>query len=222
MKVIIACSSLQDYVDVAQCRVGTNHPVIYLNKLYHRDPDEMREHISEAFQTLPEGTDTVLIAMGYCGGSWEGISVGQTLVIPKIDDCVSILLQTEDSVISNLKQPDHLYVREKQPKSFKDIFERMTAQVDDATKARYHKDWQKLYNMMTIIDTGINNCRTDAYKSAVQEDADWLAAGLEYVRGGTHLLEKLFRGDWDEQFLVLQPGETVRREDVLVQNSGII
>ena len=54
------------------------------------------------------------------------------------------------------------------------------------------------------------------YKSAVQEDADWLVAGLEYVNGGTHLLEKLFRGDWDEQFLVLQPGETVRREDVLV------
>ncbi len=216
MKVIIACNSLQDYVDAAQSRAGTNHPVIYLNQLYHRDPDEMRGHIREAFQKLPEGADTVLIAMGYCGGSWEGISASQTLVIPKIDDCISILLQTGDSVISNLKQPDHLYVRDKKPESFKGIFERMTARVDAAAKARYHKDWQKLYNMMTIIDTGINDCRSDAYKSAVQEDADWLEAGLEYVDGGTHLLEKLFRGDWDEQFLVLQPGETVRREDVLV------
>ena len=58
MKVIIACSSLQDYVDAAQSRAGTNHPVIYLNQLYHRDPDEMRGHIREAFQTLPEGAET--------------------------------------------------------------------------------------------------------------------------------------------------------------------
>lgn len=56
MKVIIACSSLQDYVDAAQSRAGTNHPVIYLNQLYHRDPDEMsrtiRLHVlkSEAIQ----------------------------------------------------------------------------------------------------------------------------------------------------------------------------
>ena len=216
MKVIIACSSLRDYVDYAQSRAGTNHPVIYLNKLYHRDPDEMREHIQEAFQKLPADTDTVLIAMGYCGGSWEGISARQTLVIPKIDDCVSVLLQTDDIVKSNLKQPDHLYVREKRPESFKGIFERMTTQVDEATKEQYHKDWQKLYNMMTIIDTGINDCRSDAYRRAVQEDADWLDAGIEYVNGGTYLLEKLFRGDWDDQFLVLQPGETVRREGVLV------
>ena len=70
--------------------------------------------------------------------------------------------------------------------------------------------------MMTIIDTGINDCRSDAYKSAVQEDADWLDAGVEYVNGGTYLLEKLFRGDWDEQFLVVGPGEVIRGNDVLV------
>ena len=216
MKTILACSSLRDYVDFAQRRVKTDYPVVYLDKIYHRDPEEMREHIKEALLKLPEDVDTVLIAMGYCGGSWEGISAKQTLVIPKIDDCVSILLQTQDSVTSNLKQPGHLYVREKQPESFKGIFERMTAQIDDATKAKYHRDWQKFYNMMTIIDTGINDCRSDAYKSAVQEDADWLDAGVEYVNGGTYLLEKLFRGDWDEQFLVVGPGEVIRGNDVLV------
>ena len=140
MKTILACSSLQDYVDFAQRRAGTDYPVVYLNKLYHRDPDEMRGHIWEAIQQLSEDTDTVLIAMGYCGGSWEGVSARQTLVIPRIDDCVSILLQTGDSLKSDLKKPDHLYVREKKPESFKGIFEQLTTGIDDATKAQYHKD----------------------------------------------------------------------------------
>ena len=71
--IILACSSLKDYVEEAQRKVSSNFPVIYLNRVYHRDPVEMQEHILTALQKLPETTDTVLVAMGYCGGSWERI-----------------------------------------------------------------------------------------------------------------------------------------------------
>ena len=71
--IILACSSLKDYVEEAQRKVSSNFPVIYLNRVYHRDPVEMQEHILTALQKLPETTDTVLVAMGYCGGSWEGV-----------------------------------------------------------------------------------------------------------------------------------------------------
>ena len=38
----------------------------------------------------------------------------------------------------------------------------------------------------------------------------------EYVEAGIHLLEKLFTGKWDDQFLVLEPGRAVRREEMLI------
>ena len=56
------------------------------------------------------------------------------------------------------------------------------------------------------MDTGLNDCRREAYREEVQKDADWLEADLSYVLGGTYLLEKLIAGTWDEQFLVLQKG----------------
>ena len=65
------------------------------------------------------------------------------------------------------------------------------------------------------MDTGINNCRTEQYRSIVQADADWLQAKLSYVGGGTHLLEKLFSGNWDEQFLIVEANETIRKDKVL-------
>ena len=38
----------------------------------------------------------------------------------------------------------------------------------------------------------------------------------EYVEAGIHLLEKLFSGKWDDQFLVLEPGRAVQKEEMLV------
>ncbi len=41
--VILACSSLKDYVEEAQRKVSSSFPVIYLNRIYHCDPKEMQE-----------------------------------------------------------------------------------------------------------------------------------------------------------------------------------
>ena len=215
---ILACSSLKDYVEAAQQKVGSNFPVMYLSRVYHRNPTEMRQHILEALQTLKERADVVLVAMGFCGGSWEDVEVPCTLVIPKIDDCVSLLLQTSDKPISNLKEPGHLYVREKDPRreSFHAIFDKLTQNIDEETKKQYHQDWMELYSHIDILDTGLNDCRRAEYQAIVREDADWLGARLSYVQGGTHLLEKLFSGNWDEQFLVLKPGCKTEKEQILI------
>lgn len=216
--VILACSSLMDYVNAAQKKVGTDHPVLYMNRVYHRDPGEMRRHILAQLDALPDGVDTVLVAMGFCGGSWADIEAPCRIVMPKIDDCVSLLLQSGDTPVSDLKKPGHLYVREKDPRreSFHAIFDHLTQNVDAETKTRYHEDWKRLYSNIDIMDTGLNRCREAAYRAIVQEDADWLDAELSYVSAGTHLLEKLFSGEWDGQFLVVEKGGRIKKEQVLI------
>lgn len=216
--VILSCSSLKDYVEAAQRAVGTAFPVIYLNRVYHRDPQEMREHVLEELGRLPEDVGTVLVSMGFCGGSWEDVEVPCRVVLPRIDDCVSLLLQTTDEPVSDLKEPGHLYVREKNPRreSFHAIFDRLTRDVGEETKRRYHADWMRLYSRIDIMDTGLNDCRRPDYRAVVQADADWLGASLGYVPGGTHLMEKLFSGRWDGQFLVLEKGTRTNREQILI------
>ena len=209
--VILGCSSLKDYIDEAQRKVNTNYPVFYLNRLYHRDPNEMREHIINTLTTIDKDVDTILVAMGHCGGSWDGVKAPCKLVIPKIDECVSLLLQNTDEVKSDLKEPGHLYVREKDPmkENFHAIFDKLTKNLDEDTKKRYHEDWKKYYHEIDIIDTKINDCRRVDYVRVVKEDADWLGAKLGFVEGGTYLLEKLFTGRWDEQFTILERGEQI-------------
>lgn len=209
--VILGCSSLKDYIDEAQRKVKTNYPVVYLNRLYHRDPNEMREHIINTLTTMDKDVDTILVAMGHCGGSWNGVKAPCKLVIPKIDECVSLLLQNTDEIKSDLKEPGHLYVREKNPmkENFHAIFDKLTKNLDEETKKRYHEDWKKYYHEIDIIDTKINDCRRPDYVQIVKEDVDWLGAKLGFVEGGTYLLEKLFTGKWDEQFTILERGEQI-------------
>ena len=207
--VILSCTSLKDHVELTQKKLKTEYPVIYLSRLYHRDPAEMREHVISALEGLDPKVDTVLVSMGFCGGSWDKVKVPCRLVIPRIDDCISLLLQTTDEPVSDLKKPDHLYVKDKDPEkeSFRGIFERMTRDTDEETKKRYHEDWMRYYHEIDIIETETNDSRRPEYAAAVKKDADWLQADLAYVPGSTHLLEKLISGDWDEQFMVFGPGE---------------
>ncbi len=207
--VILSCTSLKDYVELTQKKLNTDYPVIYLSRLYHRDPEEMREHIISALEGLDPEVETVLVSMGFCGGSWDKVKVPCRLVIPRIDDCISLLLQTTDEAVSNLKKQGHLYVKDKDPdkENFKSIFDHMTQGIDEETKKRYHEDWMRYYREIDIIETEINDSRRPEYAAKVKADAEWLQAEMAYVPGSTHLLEKLISGHWDEQFMVFEPGE---------------
>ena len=207
--VILSCTSLKDYVELTQKKLNTDYPVIYLSRLYHRDPAEMREHVISALEGLDPEVETVLVSMGFCGGSWDKVKVPCRVVIPRIDDCISLLLQTTDEAVSNLKTQDHLYVKDKTPdkENFKSIFDHLTKDIDEETKKRYHEDWMRYYREIDIIETEINDARRPEYAAKVKADADWLQAEMAYVPGGTHLLEKLISGNWDEQFLVFELGE---------------
>ena len=70
--VLLACSSLTKDVEAAQERMHTSHPMIWLDRKYHADPKEMRRQIQKTLDSLDQSVDTVLVAMGFCGGSWGG------------------------------------------------------------------------------------------------------------------------------------------------------
>ena len=110
--VILACTSLLLHVEAAQTRMGTHFPVVELDRRLHAEPKQMRSRILEALDALPAGCDTVLVAMGYCGGSWNHIPLTRRVVVPKVDDCITLLLHTDDTPLGNLKEHGHLFFRD--------------------------------------------------------------------------------------------------------------
>ncbi len=214
-QMILACSSLTEFIEAAQEKMNTAHPVWYLDKKYHMSPKMMRKKVIAALEEIPEEYDTILVAMGYCGGSWEKIDTARRIVVPRIDDCISLLMTLDDEYHVNRKTPGHIYVKEENPReiSIKNIYEHYTAKMEKETALQIMESWKRTYEGIDIIDTGLYDCYDESYLAEVKKDADWLEAEVKYVPGGTHLIEKLVSGRWDEQFAIIEPGEAVGREN---------
>ena len=217
---ILSCTSLFEFVQAAQRAKRTDLTVFTVDRSLHMDPDQMRKAVIDLINSLPDEFDTILIAMGFCGGVWHGTSFDRTVVIPRVDDCISLLLHTDDGFHPNLKEDGHLYLYESDPGDFSALTlmhntNSFTQDLDlkDLSRDFLYEMWFHNYRYMDIIDTGLNDCYSEEYASAAQEQADQIRAELDYVPGSILLLEKLVSEHWDEQFVVAPPGKTILHGD---------
>ena len=213
--VILSCESLEVYVAAAQKTTGTTYPVIWLKQKYHEEPAVMRSHILETIASLPKEVDTVLVAMGFCGGSWNAVTADRRIVLPRVDDCISLLLHTDDVYHPNLKQMGHMYMLDGDPDKFSpELMFQQASEKHGTEEARYLFDmWFTNYSYLDIVDTGMADCYSEAFVEMAQRSADLIKCDLDYTVGSNHLLEKLVSGQWDEQFLMAEPGHKIAHKD---------
>lgn len=210
--VIVACSSLLDYVDAAQRAQGTQYPVVSIDKGYHNEPERMKQALLGTINALSPEADTVLVAMGFCGGAWSEVAATRRVVIPRVDDCISLLLHMDDDLHPNLKEPGHMYIVEQDPREFS-VEKMLQGNMIEYRGLSQEALFQMLfgnYRNLDIVDTGLTDCYSEEYVTEAQKNADRLDAALGYVPGSNHLLEKLVAGRWDEQFIVAEPGTLIR------------
>lgn len=172
----------------------------------------MKQALVDTINALPPEVDTVLVAMGFCGGAWSEVTVDRRVVIPRVDDCVSLLLHTDDTLQPNRKEPGHLYLVEKDPRDFS-VEKMLQGNMIEYRGLSREALFQMLfgsYRNLDIVDTGLTDCYSEEYVMEAQKNADQLNAALGYVTGSNYLLEKLVSGRWDEQFIVAKPEEVIR------------
>ena len=213
--VILCCETLEDYVDAAQKACGTGYDVILLDREYHAEPKDMKNYIVSVLNGLPDEADTVLFAMGLCGGSLDGITCKKRTVIPRVDDCVTLVMTTSDEFKASTKEPGHMYLFGDGLNGFsiRSIYEKLLSDYDEETAQIVFDMYFENYRYLDVIETGIYDSRAPEFTASAREDAERIGAELGYVPGGNLLLEKLVSGRWDGQFVVKEPGEIIKQDD---------
>lgn len=203
--IILGCSSMARAIAAAKKKEGTDYPVHLIDRKYHADPQAMRLHLKDAILAMPDSIDTILVAMGFCGGSWQDIDTNKQIVIPRVDDCITLMLHTDDSWHFNLKQSTHLYVRDPYGDDFGSMHEKLCQKYGkekgDATFAR----WFDPFTDLDIIDAGIYDCHSERFTEKASRDAQSIGCRLNFVPGSNIIMEKLVSGKWDEQFIIRKP-----------------
>lgn len=215
--VAIACSSLTKEILNVQKKLGTNYPVYYLDRKLHANPAEMRQEIIKTLNNLDNEVDTILVVMGFCGGSWENIKIDKKIVIPHVDDCISLLLHTDDTPKINLKEQGHFYYRELNNKnnSLEAMKENLCKKLGENKGEELFKKWFSSIKNLDIIDTGIYDSYDKNHLEQVHRDSELINAQVKHVKGSSIIIEKLFSKKWDNQFLILEKGKILLKDDFI-------
>lgn len=211
-KVILACTSLTKYIAAAQEACGTDYPVIEVEGSYYVEPKAMKEKVLAALNALPEDVDTVLAAMGFCGGAWQDVVIpNRRLIIPRVDDCISMMMTVTEDVQPDRKELGHIYVYDNGDKSspVQEVMKSLRDKYDEDMAEILFDMYFEHYHHLDIIDNGLYDCYDPAYVDEAQRDADKIKAELGFTEGSNLLLEKLVSGRWDGQFLQVEPGTKI-------------
>jgi len=208
--VVLACQTISDEMNLAMKLTGAQYPVCWVESGLHNSPQKLKARIQEEINKI-DCASTILLAFGYCGLALSGIKSNYArLILPKVDDCISLLLGSNKLRIDiSREKPTYFFTRGwiDCERSLLGEYEHCVQKYGQKRGTKIMQTLFKEYKCMAVIDTG-------AYNPAdcIEKTRDLAASfGLEHtlIKGSLYLFEKLLLGPWDEDFVIAEPHEEI-------------
>jgi hypothetical protein len=211
---IMACRTVENELRLAMAQAGVDYPVLYLDAGLHLWPDRLREAIQRDLDRI-ENVDVVLMGYGFCGKGLAGVRSDRfKIVVPRIHDCISLLL---GSALAREQCGNDVYFVTKgwldHEISIVHEFNRCAARYGEQKATSLMKKMMKHHTRLTAIDTGAYN--VEPVKLQVQTLAEKMGWKFETAPGSLRIFHKLLKGPWDEEFVVLEPGQVITLDDMV-------
>nr|WP_320131830.1 DUF1638 domain-containing protein [uncultured Holophaga sp.] len=224
---ILACNMLKDELGKALEETGCLHPVQWLDTgETHAWPDRLRVQLQEVLDGL-EGVERVLLAFGTCGNALLGLQARAfELVFPRVDDCISLVLGSCERRQAIAREAQSYFLTRgwvESPMNLESMYAKELARLtpkwgperaERLVKATLMPDH---YKRLVLVDTGAFDLE------AVRPRTESMAKGFdlrhEVLKGTTEYLKRLLCGPWEEGFVIIPPGGSVRFEHVLGEST---
>ncbi|MEN6482056.1 MAG: DUF1638 domain-containing protein [Anaerolineaceae bacterium] len=181
----------------------------------HIQPEKLRTTLQDAVNSVDETVDTILLGYGLCSQAVIGITSQRcTLVVPRVDDCIAIFLGTRSAYVEQCKiEPGTYYLTkgwiEVGSTPFSE-YEGMVKRYGPEKAARIQKIMLNNYKRLALIDTGQSDM--GHYREYSLQTAERFDLRFEEIKGSNEMIKKMIAGDWNDEFVVVPPGETISYE----------
>lgn len=211
--VILACQTMKDELELVIRQSGINYPVVYLESGLHNDPEDLRAKVQEQVDTIE--ADIILLVFGCCGKGLVGIKSSKArLILPRIDDCITLLLGSTENRRRIPNEISTYFITKGwlDPAgnvmwSYLDWVERYGEQ----KALRLTKKMLAHYTRFMIIDTGAYSL--DDIIPKIQNSCEKFNMHYDIIPGSLRLLQRLLAGQWDSEFIILNPGQETAVSD---------
>lgn len=219
--VVLACRVFQNWLELLLPEELTKD-ITFFDYALHRVPKNLRKTLQDAIDNI-EQPSLIVLGYGLCGNGLHEIQAGKhTLLIPRTDDCIAIILGSYQAYRREFdKEPATYYLSKgwleggSTPlQEHQDLIEKYGQK-----KADWLMDYQ-YHNYKRLALIVQNTQEVETYRPAAKEVARYCERwGLRYEElvGTDALLRRLFEiavslDQVDDDFLVIPPGGVLTQD----------
>jgi hypothetical protein len=188
----------------------------------HLRPADLKMALQAKVDEASQNVDVLLLGYGLCSMAIIGLrATTATLVIPRVDDCIAIFLGSCEAYKAQAKkEPGTYYLTKGWIEVGDNLFEehkRMIEKFGEEKAQRMTQLMLRNYKRLGFINTG--QYEIARYRRYAQDTAKEFKLHFEEIEGSSALVRKMIHGPWDEEFMVVSPGQTIRFQDFVNSNS---
>jgi len=238
---LIGCSIFKNELQFLEPRTTSRIDFYWLPQRLHNRPLELRRLIQAEIDDIDLSDnpyDAIILLYGLCSKGTVGVfSRKHRLVVPKVQDCIAILLGSNKQYREHFNEKPGTYwftrgwietgfspgkrtryrgVYDPYKEKYREYRKRFDREVSQFLISEWDQRWIQNYTTLAFIDWGMGG--GERFKKQAEENARNLGLDFENIAGDPALVLDLLNGNWENGFfLIAEPGQKLiptYRDDV--------
>lgn len=228
---LVGCSIFKNEIQFLEPHITSRVDYYWLPQRLHNRPLELRRLVQEEIDTVDRSGnpyDAIVLLYGLCSKGTVGIfSRNHSLVVPKVQDCIAILLGSNRRYRDHFAQKPGTYwftrgwietgftpgkrsryrgVYDPYKERYKEYRKQFDREVSRYLINEWDQRWIRNYTTLAFIDWGMED--DQRFRRKAEENARALKLEFETIQGDTTLILNLLNGHWDDEtYLITRPGQ---------------
>ena len=182
----------------------------------HVKPDRLKEALRAAVAEADQPGVTIVLGYGLCSNSVLGLKTEHaTLVVPRVDDCIAMLLGSNEAFSMEAEKERGSYYLAKaymdECANLVTEHEAMVQKYGSERAVSMMKLVLKHYKRVVLVDTGRYDI--EPLRERVREVAELYGLAIEEAPGTTRIVDGLVADEWGDDFVVAPPGHELTLRD---------
>lgn len=209
---VIACATvIEEMLPLLPAAV----PYEVLDFGLHLKPQELKRVLQDKIDEASQSAEVILLGYGLCSLAVVGLRASTaTIVTARSDDCIAIFLGSCNAYRQQVGQEPGTYYLTKGWIEVGDTpfseYEQLVAKYGEAKAQRMIQLTLKNYTRLAFINTGQYDL--ERYREYARQTSAKFNLRYEELAGSSALIQKMIDGPWDDEFVVVSPGETITYE----------
>lgn len=204
---LFACKTIADEVNAV---LNSNVDCDFLEYALHNTPAKLQQELQKKINVASD-YDAILLGYGLCSNGTAGLrSDRYSLVIPRVHDCISLLLGSRECYDQEFKKCPGTYYLSKgwidQKADPISTYRKYCERYGEKKALRFIRQEYANYKRVALIHTVAN---LKEYVNYSMEVAAFLDVDYVELEGSLRYIDKLINGEWNGEFLIIPPGDTI-------------